>query len=311
MKRFIIRTILLIILPVLLSVAMCEYFLRRIPNNYSYKNEWLTNNAISVKVLIEGSSHSFFGIEPNCFSENAFNAAHESQGIRYDYFIFSKFFDDMDSLKILILPISYFSLFSIYPENSKEDWRTKYYSIYYGCKYHRFEPKYNLETYNGLHLKDVANSVLGRVNHWTCNDLGWGIYYKLERRSKDWEESGAIAAKRHTKTKIDTVILAKNKMMVEEMINKCGQKNVFVVILTTPTYHTYRENLDRKQLDLMIECCEYFEKQHDNVYYLNMLADERFQPDDFFDADHLNEYGAEKLSRILNDYCDSLVFKNE
>jgi len=296
-------------LPVLLSVAMCEHLLRRIPNDYSFKNEWLTNKVNFVKILSLGSSHSFYGIEPKCFSENAFNAAHVSQSIKYDHFIFSKFFDEMDSLKVLILPISYFSMFSFGPENGIEDWRVKYYSIYYGCKYHRFEPKYNLETYNGLHLEDVECSIHGKANHRTCNDLGKGTTYALENRAENWEESGSLAAKRHTETKIDTVILAKNKMMVEEMINKCGQKKVFVVILTMPAYHTYTENLDRKQLDLMIECCEYFEKRYDNVYYLNLLVDERFQPNDFFDADHLNEYGAEKLSRILDDYCDSLVFQ--
>ena len=296
--------------PVLLCVAICEHFLRRIPNDYSYKNEWLTNKANYVKILSLGSSHSFYGIEPSYFSEKAFNAAHVTQSIKYDHFIFSKFFDEMDSLRILILPISYFSMFGSGPEGI-EDWRTKYYSIYYGCKYHRFEPKYNLETYNGLHLKNVVFSILGKANHRTCNDLGKGTTYALENRAENWEESGSIAAKRHTKTKIDTVILAKNKMMVKEMINKCGQKKVFVVIVTTPTYHTYRENLNQKQLNLMIECCESFEKQYDNVYYLNLLADDRFQSDDFFDADHLNEFGAEKLSRILNGFCDSLVFKIE
>ena len=306
MKRFIIRIVLFVLLPVGLSAAVCEFCLRRIPNDYSYKNEWLTNYASFIKILSLGSSHGFYGIESNCFSENAFNAAHVSQSIKYDHFIFSKFFDEMDSLKILILPISYFSMFGSGPENGIEDWRTKYYSIYYGCKYHRFEPKYNLETYNGLHLKNVKYSILGKADHRTCNDLGKGTTYALENRAENWEESGSIAAKRHTKTKIDTVILAKNKMMVEEMINKCGQKNVFVVILTTPTYHTYRENLNRKQLDLMIEYCESFEKQYDNVYYLNLLADDRFQSDDFFDADHLNEFGALKLSRILQQTIDSL-----
>jgi len=311
MKRFVIRLVSLILLPVLLVVAMCEHILRKIPNDYSYKNEWLTNNASSVKVLVLGSSDSFWGIDPNSFSERAFNASHVSQSIKYDHFIFTKFFNDMDSLKFLILPIEYGSLLGFGPENGIEDWRAKYYSIAYGCKYHRFEPKYRLETADGLHLKDVANSVLGKVNHRTCNDLGWGTNYKLERRSKDWEESGAIAAKRHGATVFDTVILAKNKMMIEEMIDKCSQKNVCMIILTIPTYHTYWENLDQEQVDLFVEYCEYLEKQYDNVHYLNMLADERFQTDDFFDADHLNEYGAEKLSRILNDYCDSLVFKNE
>ena len=309
MKKFIIRTFLLIVLPVLLEVTMCEYFLRTIPNDYSYKNEWLTNNANTVKILSLGSSHGFYGIEPSCFSKRAFNVAHVSQSIKYDHFIFSKFFNEMDSLKVLVLPISYGSIFDFGPENGIEDWRAKYYSIYYGCKYHRFEPKYNLETYDGLRLEDVKNAILVKVNHRTCNDLGRGTTYKLENRAEDWEDSGVVAAKRHTKAKIDTVILEKNKMLIEDVINKCTQKNVFVVILTTPTYHTYRENLNQEQLDLTTECCKRFEERYNNVCYLNLLADDRFQPDDFFDADHLNEYGAEKLSRILNEYCDSIVFR--
>ena len=306
MKRFIIQTVLLILLPVFLIVTMCEHFLREIPNDYSYKNEWLTNNANSVKILALGSSHSFWGIEPDFFSENAFNAAHASQSIKYDHFIFTKFFDEMDSLEVLILPISYGSILGSGPENGIEDWRAKYYSIGYGCKYHRFEPKYNLETANGLQLENVVNSVQGKINRRTCNDLGWGTNYKLEKRSQDWEESGPIAAKRHTLDNVDTVVLTKNKVMVEEMINRCHQKHASVIILTTPTYHTYWENLDSEQLNLTVGCCESFEKQYDNVYYLNLLADDRFQPDDFFDADHLNEFGAEKLTLILQQAIDSL-----
>ena len=312
MKRLIIRTVLLIMLPVLMGVAMCEHFLREIPNDYSYKNEWLSNNVASVRILSLGSSHGFFGIEPNCFSKKAFNAAHVSQSIKYDSFIFHKFASQMDSLEVLIIPISYSSLFEFGPENGIEDWRVKYYSIYYGCKYHRFEPKYNLETYDGLHLKNVVYSILGKANHRTCNDLGRGTIYKLESRAENWENTGGVAAKRHTRTKIDTRIVAKNKNLIEEIVKKCAQKSVRVIILTTPTYYTYRENLNLGQLNLMVEYCDYIENQYDNVYYLNILSDERFQPDDFFDADHLNEFGAEKLSHLLNDYCDSLIFfKNE
>jgi len=306
MKKFITRTVLLILFPISLVVVMCEHFLRKIPNDYSYKSEWLTNKSNSVEILVLGSSGGFFGINPNYFSKNAFNAAHVSQSIKYDHFIFTKFFDEMDSLEVLILPISYSSLLDFGPENGIEDWRAKYYSIGYGCKYHRFEPKYNLETANGLQLENVVNSIQGKVNHRTCNDLGWGTNYKLEKRSEDWEKSGPIAAMRHTLDDIDTVVLTKNKMMVEEMINRCHQKHVSVIILTTPTYHTYWENLDKEQLDLFVEYCEDLEKQYNDVYYLNLLADDRFQPDDFFDADHLNEFGAEKLTLILQQAIDSL-----
>lgn len=115
MEKFLRKTTLFII-PILLGLVFCEHFLRKIPNDYSFKNEWLSNNARTIQVLNMGSSHAFYGIEPNLFSCKAFNAAHVSQSIKYDHFIFSKFVNDMDSLKVLVLPISYFSFTSFGPE---------------------------------------------------------------------------------------------------------------------------------------------------------------------------------------------------
>ena len=309
MKRFIIRTVLLILIPTITCVVLCEHFLRKIPNDYSFKSEWLAKESSSVEVLSLGSSHGFYGINPVFFSEKAFNAAHVSQTIRYDHFIFTKFVDEMDSLKILVLPLSYGSFFDVL-ENSIEDWRVKYYSIYYGCNFHRFEPKYNLEIYYGMQFINVYNSMLGKVNHRTCNELGWGTTYKFEERSEDWEETGETAAKRHTSDLMDTSVFEESKELVEDIILKCKQKNVQVILLTIPTYETYRENLNPKQLVLTTESCVCWEKQYDNVHYLNLIADDRFGPDDFFDADHLNEFGAEKLTLILQQTIDSVGISN-
>lgn len=305
MNRFL-KYLLLFFIPVFVGLAVVERLFRQIPNDYSYKNEWLSNNAGSIRVLNMGSSHAFYGIEPSQFSCKAFNAAHVSQSIKYDHFIFSKFVNEMDSLEVLVLPVSYGSFLGFGPENGIEDWRVKYYSIYYGCKYHRFEPKYNLEVYNGLQFDKVWNSILGKADHRTCNELGFGTTYKLENRSEDWKESGATAAKRHTRAKIDSSIMEKNIRLVGEMVNKCVEKKAQVIILTTPTFHAYRENLNREQLKLMEDCCNSFVVQYDNVCYLNLLADERFCEDDFYDADHLNEFGAAKLTLILQQTIDSL-----
>ncbi|MBR4197313.1 MAG: hypothetical protein IKQ94_00910 [Bacteroidales bacterium] len=307
MKQFITR-VLFVIVSILIGITTCEFFLRIIPNDYSFKNEWLSKNANSIRILNMGSSHAFFGIEPNLFSCKAFNAAHVSQSIKYDHFIFSKFAKDMDSLEVLILPVSIFSFVSNGPEDGIEDWRVKYYSIYYHCDYHRFEPKYNLEVYD-LHIKDVLYSILGKANHRTCNDLGRGTTYKLDNRSIDWKESGAISAKRHTIDEIDMNLVEKNKKMIEEIVDNCAEKNVQVVLLTTPTYYTYRENLNRNQLKIMEECCDYFIMRYDNVCYLNLLADDRFYDDDFYDADHLNEFGAAKLTLILQQTIDTLLLR--
>lgn len=305
MKRFLIRTILLFIVPVFLGLAACEYFLRKIPNDYQYKNEWLTHNCGKIKILSLGSSHAYFGICPQYFSHSAFNAAHVSQSIKYDHFIFKKFIDNMDSLKVIILPLSYFSLpFEL--ENGEEYWRVKDYSIYYNCMIHRFESKYNLEIYNGIHFKNVLRSIFGKVSHRECDSLGFGTSYQFANRDEQWQNSGAVAAKRHTKEAIDSTIVNRNKKLLEDIIKDCKSRNISVILLTTPTYATYRNNLNRDQLNIMLESCKSFENAYSNVHYLDLLDDCRFVEDDFYDADHLNEFGAEKLTTLLDHYIDSL-----
>ena len=311
MNRFIKRIIVFIVLPLLTIAISYEYLARRIPNVYSYKNEWLSKNASSVKILNLGSSHGYFGIDPSFFSSSAFNAAHESQDLKYDHFVLTKFLDEMNSLKVLILPVSYRSFVEPSLENKKEYWRVKYYCIYYKCPYHRCELLYNSEFYNDLYfhdlrIVDMIKSTFGEISYINCDSLGKGIRNVYEHRESDWwEESGKIRANYHTYA-IDTAAIRKNMGYATEIVRECAQKNIFVLLVTTPTYQTYRDNLNQNQLEIMLNCCDYFQSNYDNVCYLNLLADERFSIADYSDADHLNEIGAKKLTLILQQAIDSL-----
>lgn len=307
MKRFLIRFALIIFIPAICCVIVCEYCLRTIPNDYAYKNEWMTKNISEVQILNLGSSHGYYGIEPSVFSRKAFNAAHVSQSIKYDHFVFTKFYNQMDSLQILILPISYGSLIGYGPENGIEDWRVRFYSIYYNCDYHKYEPRYNLEVWYGLHVNEILDFVINGDDRLKCNELGRGTIYKLSNRNKDWKDSGAEAAERHTAKKNRDDIICKNIELIEEMIEMCANKDATVILLTTPTYRTYRENLDTLQLYQTIRNCEALEHKYDNVIYMNLLDDDRFVDDDFFDADHLDEYGADKLTMVLRQKIDMVV----
>lgn len=271
-------------------------------NDYKYKNKWLSANASTVQVLNLGSSHSYFGIDPTMFDLVEFNAAHVSQDLQYDHFIFNKFVDKMDSLKYLIMPISYFTPFSTL-EKGDEWWRVKSYCIYYHCPYHPLEAKYNLEISTGIHPGVVVRTILGtNSSRCYCTDLGQGTAYKLEYRDDDWKSSGQSAASRHTQKSIDKDILEKNKQWAADIISLCQTKGIKVILLNTPTYYTYRENLDAEQLENFINFCSELQIAYSNVVYFNLLSDSRFDEGDFFDADHLNEFGAIKLSKILNEY---------
>jgi len=49
-------------------------------------------------------------------------------------------------------------------------------------------------------------------------------------------------------------------------------------------------------------------KKYKNVSYSDFLKDNRFQPNDFFNADHLSEVGAKKFTIILQDTIKKYVF---
>jgi hypothetical protein len=249
-----------------------------------------------------GASNGYFGINPEFFSKKAFNAAHISQSINYDLFIFNKFLPAFDSLQYLILPVTESTLISSL-ETSDEFWRIKNYTIYYGCGYHRFEPQYNLAFY-GDNLFSVISRISEYYIHGTselyCNKLGFGLNYSFARKSKDWERSGILAARRHIKES-STKLFNENLNYLNQLIEECHKKDIVVVLLITPAWHSYLDNIDIKQLESTLLTFKQVAEQNNNVRYIDMHNDKRFGENDFFDADHLDEIGAKKLTLILND----------
>jgi hypothetical protein len=312
MKRFILKTLLLILPIVILAVVM-EYSLRRIPNDYVYKKNYLDQHAGEIQVLLLGASHAYFGLNPVYFSQNTFNASHISQSLDLDFAIFNKYQSNLDSLKIIVLPMSYVTLWSNLA-NSEEDWRLKNYTLYYGI-----EGK-SLKNYSEL-LSNKFSINLSRLYEYyfqnkteiTSSELGWGTTFKSEN-AVDLQESGKIAAKRHTNNDIfseETIkIFEENLKILNSFSVFCNQRNIKLIFLATPTYYTFRENLNAEQLNKTVETMNNFVKNHSNTYYFNWMDDPDFVAKDFYDADHLNEIGAEKLSKKLAQEIDSLETLN-
>ena len=126
MKRFLVQSILIIIVPISFVLGGIEIFIRKIPNDYAYKHECMTTNKASIEILSLGSSHGYFGINPEFFSKSAFNLAFTSQSLKYDKYLYDTYATDCISLNYLIVPISYFTMRSCL-ETSVENWRIKGY----------------------------------------------------------------------------------------------------------------------------------------------------------------------------------------
>ena len=220
----------------------------------------------------------------------------------------------MDSLQYLVLDIDYWSPFSSL-ESSLEWWRAKYYSIYYGCNYHNGELKYNYElavhnskTFhtafegleNELNIADVSN-----IN---VTELGFGVKYSSKLRVENWDH-GKINAIQHTEwieSQAHLKLIEKNRAFVQDIVNKCVERHIKVLLISTPTYETYNTNRDKKYLKIKDDFCKSFVSPTKNVIFSDFSEDNRFGKADFFDAYHLNEIGAKKLTLILNNKISNL-----
>ena len=114
-------------------------------------------------------------------------------------------------------------------------------------------------------------------------------YIEIRKRLRDWDD----------KSYPETVV--ENKEILRAYITDCVNNDVvpiFVIFPITQWYNKFFSHLKMSELkNYLNEILNDF-----SVPFLDLSADNRFSVNDFFDVEHLNIRGAEKASRILNDF---------
>lgn len=298
MKRFLIYAGLMS-LVVLATVFAGECMVRRLPNPYKYKHEYMLRHADEVEVLILGSSHTYYGIRPGMLHRRAFSLANQAQDLDYDLFMLEKYVPHSKSLKKVVLPISYFSLFNP-PHEERGSLQDINYRVYMDCPYHSFFSKYNLELTNiSLWNQKLRRMFGSEADDLSCDSLGWGKRYTKASRIKNWTNSDA-AIERHTPKNWDYLDMRIGQL--HRIASFCRSRSIDLVLVTMPTYPTYYENLDAKNLEKMYEVIRRFQKEY-GLFYKDYTKDPRFTDDDFRDCDHLSDVGAAKFTPIFEQEC--------
>lgn len=295
MKKFLI-TLLAFFIPVLCVLAWLEYLVRKAPNEYQYKAEWMEKNASRVETLILGTSHAFYGINPSYLGPNAFSLAASAQSLQYDEFLFFNYAPKCKNLKTVILPISYFTLFSGDMEDGSEWWRVINYKVYMDCPNHSSFSKYNFFISNSEPFRSKLTKIIKGNSIIECDSLGFG--YPIYRKSTPHLDDASVVTwvKHHTAK--DFTHVEKNKSHIYHIANYCKEKGLKLVLVTTPAYYKYYEQLDSAQLSVMHDFIKGMKKLY-NVVYLDHLKDYRFVPNDFTDCNHMSCDGAKKFSIII------------
>lgn len=297
MKKFLFH-VLKIILPILLFLLVLEIAIRKIPNDYLLKKEYLDQNASEINTLILGSSHTFYGVNPDYFSKKTFNAAYVSQSLDLDYEILKTYNSKLKNLKTVIIPISYFSLFETL-ETDVEKWRMKNYLLYYD-----FPVETDLNNQFEIFNSDIKSNLKKTIKYYllnksfiTSSQSGWGTDFNSKNKKAF---KGEFTAKKHTVKNFD--LFDDNLKSLRNIITLCKKKNIKIIFVTTPTHKSYYQNLNQNQLEKTTNGILKLLYNNPNYIYINLLKSDYFKDEDFYDADHLNEKGAKKLALILDNF---------
>ena len=298
MRKKFIRSLLVFLAPLIAIAFTADLLLRHIPNDYSYKNGYLHKYSDSIQVLLLGSSHGFYDIDPKYIRARCFNAAYVSQSLDYDDAILEKY--TWRNLHYILVPVSYFSIYSDL-STTREAWRAKDYAMYYRLPAARSPVDYTEIFSNRLDInwKRISSYYLSHTSEISCTDLGWGTKC-TSSDDQDLNESALEALVRHTVPR-DEEVVSRNEAVLKRMILFARRRNIRVILYTPPAYRTYTDRLDKAQWTATMQVATGDAATYANTCYLNFLEDPRFTEADFHDADHLNERGAEKFTRLMDE----------
>ena len=301
MGKFILKAIIFIVLLIAILVGL-EYIAQTTPNAYKHKEEFITNNSDSINTLILGSSHTFYGVNPEYLENKSFNLANVSQDLKFDLYLLSRYIDKCKKLKTLVVSISYFTLYETPLDKEEEKFRVKFYEHYMGYNDTTLYPFEKLEIYdiNIFQEKIVKhiNELCGEKSDYGYDNNGWATGYNSSKIDANIENDAIKTVARHTPK--GNYYIEENKEYLIQIAKLCHKHNVRLFFITTPTLPAYYNKIDKSRWNYTKSvvndiCIEY------NASYFNYLDDDRFDISDFFDIDHLCHKGAEKFSKILRE----------
>lgn len=304
MKLFIKNLLILSLLFVLVLIAF-ELFMLTVPNRYSYKYNYVKDHLDDIEILFLGNCHIEDGVNPKFIGDRSFNTAISGREIVYDVELARRFVPSMKKLKAVLIQLDYRSFgFGREKPNPRD------YKIHGGheatfkCMY----TKYMKMRVDGLwYWSEILNSELNyKYRIWLskkdqieCDSLGF-VSLKVVNKLDVWEYWDLPRLYDVTKVinKSEYDALYHHYETIAQLTNARG---IRLILLVTPMYKTYQEDMVPQVRDEMSAFAEKLEQTYSNVEYYDFTDDSRFQAIDFYDASHLSEIGSQKFSTIIKD----------
>jgi hypothetical protein len=301
-KKFIIK-LLVFSLPLAFFLIFTELKLRKLDNSYTFKKRNFEKVVDSIELLILGDSHSYYGVDPKYISLRSFNLANASQSFFYDKEITLKYLPRLNKLKLIMIPVNYFSFYFRMMDMS-ENWRDFAYEKFWGIRYpgiswwdsrnYSYLMMYSPEkTFSFLKkgFKVELTDGIAPNGHFMKDTTG---NLKVLNNAV-----GKMIQKTH-QGMINFALEKENVGHLSELLDSLQKKNIKVILFTTPVASTYSKFCDPAILSRNKTIIDKMVAKY-KLPYKNYFSDSRFSVGDFGDNDHLNFVGAKKFTMILDE----------
>lgn len=279
--------------------VMIELFYRLVPNNYSEKQSKISEIKENIKVLISGNSHALYGLNPEHIELPSYNLAQVSQTLYFEELLLQKHLPEFKNLKYLILNISYFTL-SQRDFTAEDIFRRYYYNAYMDITDPEMTPwdpkRYSLSlTREWKHTWRFMKEAIKNGTLVKCNKNGFGNDY-INQNTSLTEENIRQLCIRHEDGLID---FSGNLKRLKRISELCKNQNIQLLLVSLPVSASYYQQMNIQKWQLMTESLEEFAFSTGSLYF-NLLQFDGLEQDSFYDPDHLNQKGAEKISLWMN-----------
>ena len=300
------KRLVMFLLPVIAVWGGLEIFYRSVENNYTYKHQRVQEEYASAEVLILGSSHSYYGFNPDYFQQPTYNFSNISQSLYFDELLLERHINSLKQLKAVVLTIGYFSLSQ--QDNGIEDrWRKYFYQqqmdldvpIVSGIDVRKYSLALSRKFNKSVEL---VGTYLHEGTILSCYRNGYGIQDSTDIVPYKATTSRLIA-KKHEDGSMD---FGHNVERLERIINLCKDKDVDVLLVEMPVFPDYFDAVNPVKRDSISSILASLGSSSDNTHHLKLSRDRRFRRDDLRDADHLTNGGAEKCSKIVSEFIRKL-----
>jgi hypothetical protein len=300
-RKFVKRGTLFLLITIITTLLINQAYISSIlPQKQVFRKEaaWQVDKEQldnTLQYAFFGDSHTLYATNPN-FINNSYNFASTAEGYIETYYKVRKIVEiDNIQLQTIILEVDPHT-FSTLPRANEGLFRNlRYYTSFIPLKdiaKHKEQSVISLAIENTLPIIGKGDEILSQVVSSDI-DKGW-IKSKKTFEDKDKEKIAHTQYKRHF-TEKPQLIHQKTFTYFQELLKFAQTNDINVILITYPLSQEYLDQLQENNIDL-----DAFYATLPSTYplleYQNLFVN---NPEYFGDADHLNEFGAEKFSKQL------------